>query len=193
MSAHRPQTPQIAPPPESRAAERGSAYLFVLLVLFVLTVLGLSLALVTQTEVQIGGAQKSATRVLFAGDAGTDIQLASVMVNLDAPKGRFDLGVATALDDNVETSPMLSTHEAACNLCEVNVGDQEYVVSNFVVNGEGRRLGQGGTVVQANKLISTMFMIQPMAEQSVAEARITFDADLAADVTSSPGLDVIRY
>jgi hypothetical protein len=193
MSAHDSQSPQPAQPANNRAAERGSAYLFVLLVLFVLTVLGLSLAIVTQTEVQIGGAQKSATRVLFGGDAGTEIQLAGVMVNLSAPKARYDLGIVTALDDNVETSPMLSTHEAACNLCEVNVGDNRYVVSNFVVNGEGRRLGQGGAVVQANKLISTMYMVQPIAKPSVEEARITFDSALAADVTASPGLDVIRY
>ena len=183
-------------PASSRSsAESGSTYLFVLLVLFVLTILGLSLSIVTQTEVQIGAAQKSVTRVLFGADAGTDAQLASVLVTGSGPKHRYDLGVATMLDDNVDTSPILSTHTATCNLCESNMGKKQYVVTNFVVNGEGRRSTGTGidTVVQSNKLVSTMLMVQPMEAQAVEEARITFDSELAADVVASPGLDVIRY
>jgi hypothetical protein len=48
----------------------------VLLALLVLTAIGLSLVVITQTEVQIGGAEKSASRVLFGADSGVRIQFA---------------------------------------------------------------------------------------------------------------------
>lgn len=179
--------------PDRRAAERGSTYLFVLLVLFVLTVLGLSLSIVTQTELQIGGAQKSATRVLYGADAGTDIQLAHMLLqDYEQPSRRFDLGLGTAAD-NIDVSPFLYTHRAACNLCKVNKGEQQYQVINFVVNGEGRRLNTSGALTHANKLVSTMMMVQPLKLERVDQGRAEFDPDVAADVVSTPGLDVVRY
>ena len=59
----------------ANASEAGSAYLATLLVLVVLTILGLSLAVITQTEVLIGGSEKQATRQLF--DAGSGVELAA--------------------------------------------------------------------------------------------------------------------
>jgi hypothetical protein len=49
--------------------ERGSAYIVVLLALVVLTILALTLTLVTQSEVQIGGAEKTINRNFYASES----------------------------------------------------------------------------------------------------------------------------
>ena len=64
--------PSVRRPP---AAERGSAYLFALLALLVLTVVGLSLVVITQTESQIGGAEKTSNRTLYAAASALRMQL----------------------------------------------------------------------------------------------------------------------
>lgn len=58
--------------PSSRStsrAEAGSAYIVTLLALVVLTILALTLTLVTQSEVQIGGNEKTVNRLFYSSDA----------------------------------------------------------------------------------------------------------------------------
>jgi len=62
--------------PVPRAGEEGSAYLFVLFLLVILTVVGLSVALVTQSEVLIGGSERQSTREFYAAEAALRIQVA---------------------------------------------------------------------------------------------------------------------
>ena len=183
--------------PAPRSGERGSAYLFALLVLVLLTIIGLSLALVTQTEVQIGAAEKSATRVLYAGDTGVRIQLAAAKTTNEARETRYVLDTKTVggatLTETVDVSAFLPMYLGPCALCTVNKGseDTKYAV-NFVTNGQGRRLSAAGEP-QATKLISYMFFTQPSEEPPVNEALRTFDPDTLADNPANPGLDVIRY
>ncbi len=56
---------------KNRCSERGSAYIVVLLVLLLLTIFGLSLVLITQTERQIGAATRDISRTFYASDSGT--------------------------------------------------------------------------------------------------------------------------
>jgi hypothetical protein len=187
--------PTIAP--DRRTGERGSAYLFALLVLLLLTIIGLSLALMTQTEVQIGGAEKSATRLLYAGDTGVRIQLAAAKTTNEARKARYVLdtaaGAGTTLTASVDVAPFLPMYLGPCALCTVNEGsdDKKYAV-NFVTNGQGWRRSAGGEP-QGTKLVTYMFFTQPSDEPPVNEALRTFDPDTLADDPTTPGLDVIRY
>lgn len=191
----------LAPVPSAhRASERGSAYLFALLVLLVLTVIGLSLAVITQTEVQIGGAIKGATRVLYGADSGVSIQFASKQVINDAPKERYELDVATAggatLTETVDVSPFMVMYHEACSLCMRNEDTENAMrVVNFVTNGQGRRTGTAGTadLPQASKLISYMYFVQPQPHPVTDEALLTFDPTATSDDVTTDGLDIIRY
>jgi hypothetical protein len=193
-------TPSSILPADPRAAERGSAYLLALLVLVVLTVIGLSLAVITQTEVQIGGAEKSATRVLYGADSGVRIQLAAYKTVAEAPKARYVLDTVSfggaTLTESIDVAPFLPMYQGPCALCTQNYGsdDRKYAV-NFVTNAQGRRVGATATseVPQASKLVTLMFFTQPSNEPTVNEALRTFDPNVVADDPATPGLDIIRY
>jgi Tfp pilus assembly protein PilX len=60
-------------PRRPRRGEAGSAYLVAILALVVLTIAGLSLALITQTETQIGANEKMVERAFYAADSGIAI------------------------------------------------------------------------------------------------------------------------
>jgi hypothetical protein len=199
MTAHREPSVEVARAAR-RDAERGSAYLLALLVLVVLTVIGLSLAVITQTEVQIGAAEKSATRVLYGADSGVRIQLAAYKTIAEAPKARYVLDsksfAGATLAESIDVAPFLPMYQGPCALCTQNYGsdDRKYSV-NFVTNAQGRRVGSTATsdVPQANKLVTLMYFTQPSGEPAVNEALRTFDANVVADDPDQPGLDVIRY
>lgn len=160
------------------ARERGSAYLFVLFVLFVLSVVGLSLAVVTQSEVQIGSAEQLATRSFYLSDSGLRIQLANHLVNGSAtPRTRAHGNELTfqqlealgaQFREIVEVSPFYPIFSGPCNLCTVNQ-DADYVAVNHVVTSTGVRLatGAGETVEQTRRITSQMFAIQPW-EKTIA-------------------------
>ncbi|HLF55275.1 MAG TPA: hypothetical protein VI942_00375 [Thermoanaerobaculia bacterium] len=170
--------------PAARAAERGSAYLFALLALLVLTVIGLSLVVVTQTEVQIGGAQKSANRVLYGADSGLRIQMAMKMVALEKDTVTLETEAAvtpgsgalvgTALLERVDMSPFAKIYAGPCSLCSINMGSDRKFAINHVVNAQARRLRNVtdpcADPPQASRLVSGMFFIQPFGDASQADA-----------------------
>lgn len=172
------QTPAASNRPDPRASERGSAYLFALMVLLVLSVIGLSLALVTQTEVQIGGAERQATRVFYGADSGLRIQLANHLVNGDVEAHTRAQGNPIVLDQRtvvgsqvtefLEVSPFYPIFSGVCNLCMVNQ-DANYHAINHALASTSVRVGLlGGTETeQARKVVAQMFMLQPW-EQTIA-------------------------
>jgi len=198
---------RISPLPSSRRlpgtphGERGSAYLFVLLALLVLTVIGLSVAVITQTEVQIGAAEKTVTRVLYGGDAGARVQLAQKMVRNSGEKTRYnflpDVVVAGAsFSEDVDTAPILVAYHGDCNLCTMNEdSENRMAIVNFVTNAQGRRIGVAGgvDVPQANKLISIMYLVQPHPTPIADFGLKEFDSALTVDDATREGLDVIVY
>jgi len=196
MSALRPLRPSHGSP--HSAAERGSAYLFVLLILLVLTVIGLSLVVITQTEAQIGGAEKSASRVLYGAESGLRIQFAlSRFAATRARRLSLDdkaLG-ATTLQETVDVSPFYPIYSGPCNLCSVNKGGEQYFAINYVVNAQGRRVGVAGSVTapQATRLLSEMFFVQPEKEPRVDESIRTYDPSVTVDDPEVEGLEVLQY
>ena len=186
------------PASAARSGERGSAYLFVLLVLLVLTVIGLSLVVITQTEAQIGGAEKSASRVLYGAESGMRIQFALSRFAATRPRRLFldsKAVDATTLLETVDVSPFYPIYTGPCNLCSVNKGGEEYYAINYVVNAQGRRVGVAGTETapQATRLLSQMFFVQPEKEPRLDESIRTYDASVTVDDPEVEGLEVLEY
>ena len=67
-----------------RRAQRGSAFIISLLVIVVITFLGLTLAMVTSTEMQLGGNDRDLQRSLYACQSGLAITAARVLVRQDS-------------------------------------------------------------------------------------------------------------
>lgn len=204
-----PATRDLRTVPLRRPAERGSAYLFVLLGLLVLTIIGLSLVVVTQTEVQIGGAEKSAARILYGADSGLHSQLGLHFLELDPGASQFTLATTAAADtivateEVVDVSPFYPIYTGPCALCSVNVGsEQRYYLNNYGVNAQGKRFGAGGCndTPQGVELLSQMFLIQPESQPGggVDVSIRTFDkeetlTDFIGTATCVEGLTTIRY
>lgn len=177
--------PQRATAPH-RMRESGSAYIVVLLVLVVLTILGLSLALVTQTERQIGASEKTVQRVFATAESGIALAVAKAMVLDDngpmalefrEPRNLLDgsgpnlSGHPLALRHDVEVSVLLPLLDQPCHLCEVNRGgNSEIAYSNInhgVVSTATRRgWSAGGDADDAQVIgrqsVSAMIQIQPI-------------------------------
>jgi hypothetical protein len=170
--SHRTTTPRDG----RSSGEEGSAYLFVLLGLLVLTIIGLSLVVITQTEAQIGGAERTRTRVFYGADSGLHAQLGNHFTVTDPIPGQFQIDVdaaagGTAIQDVVDVSAFLNLYNGPCALCSVNVGGERYWLNNYVVNARSKRLRDGDwdticlEAPQSVKRLSSMYLIQPEKDQ----------------------------
>jgi hypothetical protein len=170
-------------PASHRAAgrESGSAYLMALLVLVVLTILGLALVLVTQSEMSIGSNERTLQRVFYDSDSG--IALAGVRmlvdhghkpVTLTLPEpGAGPLGVSLlGFQSEVKIAPTVYLSDGPCNLCEINNAgtysqhayhDTTYVIT---VSATRRTATDPTPLAQSTKTISSMFELQPWSEPS---------------------------
>lgn len=63
--------------------EGGSALLFALLAMVFLTVIGLSLAVATETEMMIGTNEQISQETFFAAEAGVATAIAQLLINDD--------------------------------------------------------------------------------------------------------------
>lgn len=183
-----------------RPGEAGSAYIVVLLVLVVLTILGLSLALVTQTERQIGTSEKTIQRVFASAESGIALAVAKAMVldeysplNLTyaEPRTRLD-GTADPtlgnnpflLRHNIAVSVLMPMLDSPCHLCQINTGgntDIPYKNINHLVLSTATRSTLGGDVIGAQS-VSSMVQIQPI-EGANAPA---YDADIGSAREKEP-------
>lgn len=180
-------------------SEEGSAYLAVLLVLVVLTILGLSLAVVTQTEVLIGGSEKQATRQLFAAGSGVELAAAYELVSRDAASHHMRIaqrtenlfGDNTVLSDEVCSTPYLQIHTSVCNLCEMNQ-DTEYAAVQYGVTVTALR--RGDTVLGSKKTVGAVIALEPWQKnfsgyQFGGDAPLKTPANATIDVDPSTEVD----
>ena len=153
-----------------RHRQAGSAYVISLLALFVLTMVGLSLSVVTQTELQIGANESQANRVFYAADSGISHSTARALTNadynsasilIDEPYGNPLISPQYRID----TSAFLPILDAPCDLCEINnVGtysDRAYRKVNHAVAVQARRVAGADESPLAQKAISSMLEAQP--------------------------------
>lgn len=177
-----------------RGREAGSAYVAVLVVLVVLTIFGLALALITQTEMQVGSNEKTINRVFYVADSGIEIATARVLVTSDHRSRIYTMTDAgtllqakVQLGTRVDVSPFYPIYDAPCNLCEINnagaYNERAFRKINHAVTVDAARFatlrdGSNETPV-AQKRLSAMIEIQPWRASPEAYAAITDPAELA--------------
>jgi PilX N-terminal len=168
--------------------ETGSAYIIALLVLVVLTALGLSLSLITQTEMQVGANERSVQRVFYAADSGIAVATARALVVADyaqqvytIPDAGMTPGFATV--NRVDVSPFYPILRAPCNLCEINdpgiYGEKQYFKINHGVTVDAARTSGSSTNPIAGKSISAMVELQPQEDPVAAHLALQDPAQLA--------------
>ena len=162
----------------NRPAEEGSAYIITLMVMFALTVVGLGLSLVSQTELLVGSQERTIQRNFYAADSGLGTALAAVMSQGDY-RGRTFQFVDTVqiqgnnvmdMNDLVVTTPFVPILDAPCNLCQINQ-DSDFFEINHAVTARATRtasdVGTGGTATDvplARKDVTVMLELQPWAK-----------------------------
>lgn len=107
-----------------RTHQRGNAYLVTVMVMVIVTLLGLSLGAVTQTEMLIGSRQKTNQTVFYAAEAGVNLALARFMVQGETKPALISWTVPPAystgipLQSEIHLAPVLPITMPVCNLCE---------------------------------------------------------------------------
>ncbi|HVT61044.1 MAG TPA: pilus assembly PilX N-terminal domain-containing protein [Thermoanaerobaculia bacterium] len=149
------QLPPRQPRPAG-GAEAGSAYIVALLVLVVMTIVGLALTLVTQTEVRIGANERTANRSFYAADSGLNVAVAA---NLPVPNPLptvfkvnttlQDTGSSPAatFSDQVTAQPLYAMSMSPSNLSQINQNSQMNIRAiTSMDSSTANRLGADGSV-----------------------------------------------
>ena len=153
-----------------RSSEAGSAYLVAILALVVLTIAGISLALITQTEMQIGANEKMIERSFYAADSGVALATARILVTRrpawsEIYEIRDPEGYGLRLEHQVDVSPFLPIGFSPCNLCDVNnageYGAKKYHRANHAVASTAIRRVPGGETPLAERAVGAMVEFQP--------------------------------
>jgi len=171
MSPREDLLPTPATPARSHSsAEAGSAYLVAILALVVLTILGISLALITQTEMQIGANEKMIERAFYAADSGIALSTARTLVERrGAWSDVYEIpdpeGYGLRLEHLVDVSPFFPIATAPCNLCDISnagqYGSKNYQRTNHAVTSTAVRRVPGTQNPLAERSLAAMTEFQP--------------------------------
>lgn len=169
----------------TRRGEAGSAYILTLMALVILTVLGLALALITQTEVQVGANEKTIHRTFYAADSGLGIAAAQALASgRYAPTtvvlNRTQVGNAN-IADRVRISTLAPILTVRCDWCPANDdGVPKFWKVHHAATATSERIAWEGNVAPPDdatllgqKTLSVMFEFQPWPTppvESIAEA-----------------------
>lgn len=150
------------------AREAGSAYMIVLLVLVVLTILGLSLVLITKSEMEVGANERSIQRVFYEADSGVDLAAARLLVSNEHRAVVLDMdepGAVLNFKSRIDLAPVVPLGDAPCNLCEINnagtYNERAYRRINNLITSRASRVTTSSSDPLAQKLISSMVEVQP--------------------------------
>lgn len=171
---------------DPRGRQSGSAYIVTLLVLVVLTIMGLGLALVTQTEMQLGANERTIQKLFYAADTGLEQAAAKALVRADYRRVTYELAdpeADAALPDgqkfwhDVAVTPFYPIQHGPCNLCEINntgeYGKEPYYKIDYAVTANAERYYGASTDSQGTKDLTSIVEIQPW--QLLAEALAPID------------------
>lgn len=165
-------------------SEAGSAYIITLLALVVLTILALSLALVTQTEVQVGSNERTVSRAFYSADSGLGVAVAEALLvnnNPDNPTlpgprtvilNKVSVGAGSSLStnvaDRVTISAFVPIQYVRCDLCQSEEGKQKFWRVNHAVSATSERVAWTGSgdppanaTLLGQKTLSAMFQFEP--------------------------------
>lgn len=141
---------------ERLSGEAGSAYIIALLVLVVLSIAGLSLALITGTESTIGSAERAQNRTFYAADSGIAVGLTNLLNRSYQPLRFSTAGFeqsAINKTDQVDVSCIFPLRIYFCNLCTANSGSQFFNI-NHVYMSTATRYGLGQPLAQQQLVVS---------------------------------------
>jgi Tfp pilus assembly protein PilX len=176
----------------ARHGERGSSYVIALLALFVLTILGLALVVVTQNEVQIGANERTINRVFYAADSGLQVGAAKTLTARDYSPQTLTIPESTPGGGNnhiaevVKITALTPIAISRCNWCPANAnGVPQFFKVNHVVNATADRLAWNGTGAPpagatnlGEKTLGVMFEFQPWPSPPTAAVSDTLNPDL---------------
>ncbi len=189
---------RLLTPTRRRAHSRGSAFVIVLIALVVLSILGIALASITQTEMLIGGNERTTARSFYTGDTGLKLLWTRFMVmnSRDAKTWVIPGTVATVgtvtFRDQVGTTPLIPVLIAPCQLCEVQ-NETEYAKAPkrvvFVDNARGQRAGITGsaTEVMNEKRFLESIDVQPNDNVNSLSDYGSFDPACAGAIMQGKG------
>jgi Tfp pilus assembly protein PilX len=168
-----------------RHGEAGSAYILTLMALVILTVLGLALALMTQTEVQLGANEKTIHRTFYAADSGLGIAAAQALASgryspTTVILNRTRVGDANVAD-RVRISTLAPILTVRCDWCPANDdGVPKFWKVHHAATATAERIAWTGSgappddaALLGTKTLSVMFEFQPWPTppvESIAEA-----------------------
>jgi hypothetical protein len=173
---------------ETRRSEAGSAYLVAIIALVVLTIVGLSLALITQTEMQIGSNERQIERAFYAADSGISLSTARTLVTRrpawsELYKLQDPASSAIRFEHLVDVSPFFPIARGSCNLCDISntgqYGGRVYEKVNHAVTSTAVRRFPGTEVPLAERSLTAMVEIQPWELPPEAVQAIVDPAQLA--------------
>ena len=205
----RPEEPVMTSDSITRSREQGSAYLIALMALSLLTILGVSVSLVTQTEILSSSQERIIERTFYAAESGLEASTARALGEGDfgpvehvASRTELEQGSLMKVQERVQSSPFFCMGDAPCNLCSINQGAQ-YVRRNHMVAVNATRSAVGGDGTEAllgRKSLSAHFDVEPtqtvldcLAELPSESAVFRFDtferrpASFPASISSSSG------
>jgi Tfp pilus assembly protein PilX len=180
------RTAEKNPARRGRRREEGSAYIIALVVLAILSIVGLSLAFITQSEMQVGSNERTASRVFYAADSGISAATAAALVSADYRPKTYTFTEPNAvpglgIKHQVQVSPFYPLLDAPCNLCEINnagtYNEHSYRKINHGVTATAVRIGGGTTLAQ--KTLTAMVEVQPWKANLDAYLPINDPAQLA--------------
>jgi hypothetical protein len=184
-------------PARRAGSQEGSAYIIALLVLVVLTMLGLGLTMITQTEVQIGANELSTHRAFYGGEGGFNLATAKMLmenstveeasllgvdrVDFVVPETRmtinkstgnpevFDPGTSqTRFAEYVEISPFVPLRAHCCNECNCIEGDIKFMNTNHAVVTHSRRISWLGATEPTDPQLETSLALPSTEKQLYA-------------------------
>jgi len=157
----------LAKLPKTRRGERGSAYLVVLLALVVLTIIGLSLVMVTQTEMQLGSNERTINRTFYAAESGMKFALARFgatqqVMPFTYIQNESSLG-SQRIADLVQVSVFAPIAKTNAAYSSRNEDDSHYFDIENYVTATARRVGwQGAGMPPANAKVLSQAQLGEM-------------------------------
>jgi len=167
--------------------ESGSVYLLAILVILILTIVGLAVALTTQTEAQIGENELLSRRTFYSANAGVSISTAKALVVPDLRSMELDLAVPTTtpnlnIRNRLQMSAFTPVQDGPCNLCQVNQ-DSPFFKINHAVGATSTRIAWQGDpdnppdqpVPLAQEQLSVMVSFQPWRMETLTAVNALTD------------------
>lgn len=185
--------PIVGRPGPIRRTEAGSAYMIVISALAVLSLVGLAVIAVSQTEFQIGAAERLANPTFYAADSAVGVATAQAVVSGNYQPITFSAGSSSSIFSSghkVSTSPFYKINSSPCNLCDINDesqygGQKHYRKVNHALTTTATRQsfasGILNTSLQANatKQVAVMIEIQPWEDTNDSSKPANDPAQLA--------------